>query len=167
MMIRIILCLMFVSTVAYTKGQMIDLHEVRRDFNKGVKDKTICEAHHKNLAKHSSTMTEQGYAAAYHIFMAKHTGNPIKKMSYFNGGKSKLDKLIKQDPKNIELRFIRLCIQYHAPSYLGYKDNIDDDKDFLVENLHTIKDSSVKQLLFNYLKGANIYNSNELALLSR
>lgn len=164
---RILLCIIAVSVVAIVHAQQLDLNEVRKDFNKGVKDQELCERHLEALEKHADTPVEKGYEAAFHMFMAKHTGNPIKKMGYFNGGKKMLEQQIKTDPNNIELRFIRLCIQYYIPAYLGYRDNIEQDKDFLVSNLYKLKDEKTKDMLFNYLKGAKMYTEQELALLGR
>lgn len=164
---RLVLSTVLVCFITFLQAQDFDLDDVRNDFNKGVKDEELCEKHFKALEKNAKTPVEKGYEAAFHMFMAKHTGNPIKKMSYFNGGKKKLENQIKSNPNNIELRFIRLCIQYHIPSYLGYRDDIERDKDFLVENLHKLNDKSTKELLFKYLKGANMYDDQELALLGR
>lgn len=154
-----LICFCFVSIV---NGQHINLNDVRKDFNKGVKDQELCERYLDNLEKNAQTVVEKGYEAAFYMFMAKHTGNPIKKMSYFNGGKKMLEMQVKKDPNNVELRFIRLCIQYHIPTYLGYRDNIDEDKDFLVTNLHKISDEKTKDMLYNHLKGANMYTEKEL-----
>ncbi|SKB83394.1 hypothetical protein SAMN05660841_02586 [Sphingobacterium nematocida] len=163
----ILLCIVIVGLVAVVKGQHLNLNDVRKDFNKGVKDQDLCEKHLDVLEKHAKTSVEKGYEAAFHMFMAKHTGNPIKKMSYFNGGKKMLEKQIKIDPNNIELRFIRLCIQYYIPTYLGYRDNIEQDKDFLVSNLYKLNDEKTKDVLYNYLKGAKMYTDQELVQLGR
>ena len=148
-------------------AQTINLQDVRKDFNKGVKDENLCKKHLQKLKAHSKTPLEKGYEAAFNMFMAKHTANPFKKMSYFKDGRKLLESQIKIDPNNTELRFIRLCIQYHIPDFLGYKDNIEEDKDYLVTNLHKLKDEATKDIIYKYLKGANMYNSEELSLLAR
>lgn len=163
----ILLCIVIVGVVAVVNGQHLNLNDVRKDFNKGVKDQDLCEKHLEALEKNAKSTVEKGYEAAFHMFMAKHTGNPIKKMSYFNGGKKMLEKQIKIDPNNIELRFIRLCIQYYIPTYLGYRDNIEQDKDFLVGNLYKLNDEKTKDVLYNYLKGAKMYTDQELVQLGR
>lgn len=164
---RVIVYMVYFCSVAITKGQSLNLNDIRRDFNKGVKDQALCERYLDNLEKNAKTAVEKGYEAAFHMFMAKHTGNPIKKMSYFNGGKRMLEKQVNNDPNNIELRFIRLCIQYHIPSYLGYRENIEEDKDFLVTHLHKLNDEKTKDMLYNYLKGANMYTPQELVQLGK
>lgn len=148
-------------------AQDIDLNTVRNDFNKGVKDEELCKKHLEVLEKKADSPVERGYAAAYHMFMAKHTSNPFKKMSYFKDGKNKLEKELKANPNNVELRFIRLSIQYHIPKYLGYHHEIEKDKDFVMNNLHKLNDKYTKDKIYKYLKGANMYTADELALLGR
>lgn len=159
------LTLILVTFVTY--AQSLNLNEIRKDFNKGVKNEKLCQEHLDKLEKLAKSPLEKGYEAAFHMFMAKHTSNPFKKMNYFKGGKKLLEEQIKQEPKNTELRFIRLCIQYYIPSYLGYKSNIDEDKEYLVANLYKLKDQQAKDLIFDYLKGAKMYSDKELALLGR
>lgn len=164
---KILICFVLLSFNTLVNGQSLDLDDIRKDFNKGVKDENLCKKHYESLKKNAKTEVEKGYEAAFQMFMAKHTGNPIKKMSYFNGGKGLLETQIKKAPNDVELRFIRLCIQYYIPGYLGYRGNIKEDKDFMVNNLYKLNDEETKDLLFKYLKGADMYSEQELALLGR
>lgn len=148
-------------------AQHLAIDEIRRDFKIGHKDKERCQQHLSQLESHANSAVERGYEAAYRMFMAKHTSNPFKKMGYFKNGKKMLEETIDSDEQNAELRYIRLCIQYYVPSYLGYKDDIQEDKEFLMNNLYKLEDDSVKSLIFNYLKGAKMYSEEELKLLGR
>jgi len=159
--------LVFVFMLCIADAQSINLSDVRKDFNKGVKDEDLCKKHLQSLKSNAKTPLEKGYEAAFNMFMAKHTSNPFKKMGYFKEGKKLLENQIKIEPNNTELRFIRLCIQYHIPDFLGYKNNIEEDKDYLVANLYKLKDDATKDIIYKYLKGANMYNSEELSLLAR
>ncbi|MGJ1447676.1 hypothetical protein ACR79S_12940 [Sphingobacterium spiritivorum] len=161
----ILIALLIIGKSAY--AQKMNLDQMRKDFNKGVKNEELCKSHLEVLKKNAKSPEELGYYAAYHMFMANHTGNPFKKMSYFKGGRKILEDVIRKNPQNTELRFIRLCIQFYIPKFLNYHDNIETDKDFVMNNLYKMKDNDVKLLIFNYLKGANMYTSEELALLGR
>ncbi|WDF70619.1 hypothetical protein PQ465_09640 [Sphingobacterium oryzagri] len=153
--------------VGLSFGQNLPITEIRKDFKIGHKDEEKCKRHLTALNKHADSPVERGYEAAYYMFMAKHSGNPLKKMSYFKDGKKMLDKEIAANPNNVELRYIRLLIQYYTPSYLGYRGNIEEDKDFLMNNLYKINDKEAKQIIYTYLKGAKMYSDQELALLGR
>ncbi|MGJ1203496.1 hypothetical protein [Sphingobacterium lactis] len=167
MMIRTLLVAFIALVSTKLHAQSLDMTAIRNDFNKGVKDESLCQKHLQALNKHADSPVERGYAAAYHMFMAKHTGNPFKKMNIFKEGKAKLEKELKGNPNNVELRFIRLSIQYHIPKYLGYHNDIEKDKDYVMNNLYKLNDKFVKDKIYNYLKGANMYTSSELALLGR
>lgn len=166
-MMRFLASFILVLNIVIVNAQSLNLHDVRKDFNKGVKDETLCKKYLNILQTNAKSPLDRGYEAAFQMFMAKHTSNPFKKMGYFKDGKKLLESQIKLDPNNIELRFIRLSIQYHIPDYLGYKSNIDEDKDYLVSNLYKLKDEKTKDIIYNYLKGANMYNAEELSLLGR
>ena len=156
-----------IVTTTMLFGQKLSLSEIRKDFKVGHKEEETCKSHLEALEKYADDPVERGYEAAYHMFMAKHTGNPFKKMGYFRNGRKMLEKEIAAHPNNIELRYIRLCIQYYIPSYLGYKDDIEEDKEFLVQNLYKLEDEETKQLIYIYLEGAKMYSEKELTLLAR
>ncbi len=59
-----------------------------------------------------------GYHGASQMMMAKHVGNPFKKLSYFNKGKDMYTAAINADPRNVELRFLRFSVQAEAPGFL-------------------------------------------------
>lgn len=148
-------------------AQKLDLNSVRNDFNKGVKNAALCERYLSLLNEHADSPVERAYAAAFHMFMAKHTGNPFKKMNFFKDGRDRLEVELIAHPNNVEMRFIRLSIQYHIPKYLGYHEDIESDKDYVMNHLHTLSDEHAKETIYKYLKGANMYTDTELALLGR
>ncbi len=166
-MIRVLLIAFVLLITDDIKAQKLDLNAVRNDFNKGVKDEKLCKRYLDLLDDHADTPVERGYAAAFHMFMAKHTTNPFKKMGFFKDGRDRLEKELKANPNNVELRFIRLSIQYHIPKYLGYHEAIKGDKDYLKNNLYKLDDKFTKEKIYKYLKGANMYTTEELALLGR
>lgn len=87
------------------------------------------------------------YYGAAKMMMANHVFNPYQKLSYFNEGKYILEKAIATENDNIELRFIRYSIQLYAPSFLGYRSNLKNDKDFLSQNLQKEQDSDLKKTI--------------------
>ena len=59
--------------------------------------------------------------------------------------------LINADYNNIELRFLRLTIQDNVPAFLGYNQNIKEDKDFLYNQLNNITDKDLRKRIISYL----------------
>ncbi len=61
--------------------------------------------------------------------------SPASKISYFRRGKQLLAKAVNQQPDNFEIRFLRFATQTMTPGFLGYNENIEEDKAFLLKNL--------------------------------
>lgn len=57
------------------------------------------------------------------------------KFSYFIQGKVYLEQAVRLDPKDPEIRFLRLATQTNAPGFLFYKGNIREDKKIVMEGL--------------------------------
>jgi hypothetical protein len=102
-----------------------------------------------------------GYKASGTMMMAKHVFNPFTKLSYFKKGKSMLEKAIEVDEENVELRFLRFSAQTNIPSFLGYKEDIQKDKKFLLQSLPKITDPILKTLIVSYLKKTDYLSDSE------
>lgn len=117
-------------------------------------------AEERSAAKELLQMTEDypaedpvlfGYQGAAHMMMAKHVINPISKMSHFNKGKKIFTEAIASDPRNLELRFLRFAVQSEAPAFLGYKENIDEDKKILLIGAGNIENTQLQKMILDYL----------------
>ena len=92
-----------------------------------------------------------GYKAGANMMMAKHSFNPISKMSWFNKGKKMLEAAIKTDSKDVELRCLRFGIQSNIPSFLGYKQDIPVDKKFILQSYSHVKDPVLRTNIVSFL----------------
>lgn len=61
--------------------------------------------------------------------------SPAKKISYFRRGKQLIADAVRLQPDNFEIRFLRFATQSKTPSFLGYDQNIEEDKRYLLSNL--------------------------------
>lgn len=93
-----------------------------------------------------------GYRAGATMLMAKHLINPFNKLSHFKRGKQMLEKAIKFDQKNVELRFLRYTIQTNVPSFLNYSDHKENDRLFLLQSMNRLNDQKLKNIISAYLK---------------
>jgi hypothetical protein len=98
-----------------------------------------------------------GYKGSATALLAKYSINPYRKVKYFNAGVVLLEKSIKLEPNNLELRYLRFTIQTNAPGFLGYYANISSDKSFLLKGISSITDQELKKNVLSFLK-----NSDEL-----
>ncbi|WP_118196501.1 hypothetical protein [Albibacterium indicum] len=122
------------------------LDTVRANYSKVVSDKELCEKMIAELAEaKNNSATHLAYLGALQTIWANHVFNPISKLNTFKEGKKNIEQAIKKEPANVELRFIRLSVQKNAPSFLGYKSNINEDTEFIKENRHQIGSEILKK----------------------
>ena len=132
-----------------------NLQELRTLLHSGEKS----EKSAKILLEKSSAAYEKtnqpiyaGFFAVGKFFMAKHAFNPLKKMSYFNEGKKNMDGAVRREPKNLEIRLMRLITHDKAPKLLGYSNNISEDRKIIMNEFKNIPDEDLKLYIKNYLK---------------
>jgi hypothetical protein len=76
---------------------------------------------------------------------------PSVKLRLFKKGHKMLEAAIRQEPDNAEYRFLRLIIQEHAPSVLGYKNDVQNDCEYIRKSYKSLPDE-VQHAIANYSK---------------
>ncbi|MBK9211588.1 MAG: hypothetical protein IPO14_01135 [Saprospiraceae bacterium] len=146
-MIKLVFVLVATFYISNTdKIPVVDLEYIRTNYDEAVSNETLCKSMIEELSKNTSNTTYLGYLGAFQTIWAKYTSNPISKLSTFSKGKKNIEKAIKSEPENVELRFIRLSIQKNCPSFLGYNSHIDADKLFIKNNLNKVSSAALKQM---------------------
>lgn len=130
----------------------LELDYLRTNYSKAVSDEQLCKAMISDLSQMEAGATYLGYLGALQTVWAQHAKGPIAKLRTFNKGKSNLEKAIEADPKNVELRFLRLSIQQNCPVFLGYRDKIKEDTTFIKENIHQVKSAQLRKMCMDILK---------------
>ena len=128
----IVLLALFLITI---KASADSLYLVRKDFH-GIETEDKLKAF---LHKYKSLKDVRAipYMEAAYMQKAKYAINPIRKLNYFNKGKEALEKFIKQHPRSIEARYVRLLVQSEVPGFLGYDGHMQGDKEFILKELET------------------------------
>lgn len=150
----LLLSLILWSTTAVAQDTL--LTSVRKNIGEVFKTESICFSFYNAFEKVdvSANNILVGYKGAVLLGMARHDPNVFKKMGYFSDGKELLEKSIANDPQNIELRFLRLTIQTHIPSFLGYNENKEKDKAFVLANLDKAPSELFRTKVRNFIKHA-------------
>lgn len=134
-------------------AQNSELDKVRNLYNKAADEEKAASALLKLTEnKNRTEPVLLGYKAAANMVMAKHVGNPFKKMSHFNKGKDIFSTAIAADEGNLELRFLRFAVQAEAPGFLGYRNNLEEDKILLLKGVGQIDDPVLQGMVLNYLR---------------
>lgn len=88
--------------------------------------------------------TIKGYQAMAFMLKSKESWNPYHKFDYFLKGKNLLENAIQEDYFNIELRYLRLCLQSSLPGILNYDQNIGEDQKFILARWKSIEDEDLQ-----------------------
>lgn len=101
------------------------------------------------------------------MMASKYAVNPYNKYRKFKTGKAYIEQANKLDSNNIEIRFLRFSVQTNLPSFLGYREEINKDKNFLISHLTLSKDANLKKTVINYLAGSGYCTQEELKKLKQ
>ncbi len=108
---------------------------------------------------------EEKMARAYEGALLMKKADLVKgageKLKVFKKGHEIFENELAAHPENVELRFIRLCIQENAPKILKYKDEIEEDKAYVVKGFASLPGDVRKQVL-DYAGSSNVLTPDEL-----
>ncbi|MEO4006229.1 hypothetical protein [Flavobacterium sp. CAU 1735] len=125
---------------------------IRANYIKAVSDKKLCKAMLVQLHTKNGNSVYLAYRGAFKTIWASHAINPIVKLNAFNKGKKDIENAVKENPDNIEIRFIRLSIQQNCPSFLGYNNEVEQDLQFIHENKNSITSTLLKNMIAKVVK---------------
>jgi len=114
------------------------------NFNKFEKKITTIEENKSTLIK--------GYEGCLYFIKCKFISNPVDKFICFKKGKNMLEAAIKEEPKSVELRFLRYSIQKNLPRFLLYYESIEKDLIFVNENIKEISDKETEKFIVNSIE---------------
>ena len=130
----------------------IDMNGIRAGFGKAAEDKTLCKKMMEALEPMSANYVCLAYLGGYQAVWANHVMNPFSKLKTFNAGKENIEKAVKGDPQNIEIRIVRLSVQKNAPSFLDYDQHQKEDEVFIKRNLPAVDNPVLTRLANEILK---------------
>jgi len=96
---------------------------------------------------------------------AKYAGSLKEKKDGFTEGVSYIEFAIEKEPNAIEPRFIRLGIQENTPKILKYKDQINEDKLFLLKQYQYISSENLKGHIKDYILQSKVFTDEEKQIL--
>lgn len=144
-------------------AQEFSMEQIRELYQKAAVEENACE----ELMITLDTMDAEtnpllfGYKGSATMMMAQHVSNPFSKLSYFHKGKNMLDIAIEADDANMELRFLRFAAQTNAPAMLGYRGDIEEDKELILKSLPSSDDLPLKKLIIGYLVDSEFLDIQE------
>lgn len=162
---RLKLVLFFIGWV--TTGHIsTDLATVREDYRKASESEEATKALYDDLTavgKNDETVLV-AYKGAVTTMMAEYAQGIKDKKTFFKEGKELLEHAIEAEPKNVEIRCIRLSVQENVPKITGYYKNKDEDKQFILDNYSTLKDNGAKEFVKGFVQQSESFTDAERQL---
>jgi hypothetical protein len=158
------LTLLFLTTIIILQAKAQDIKKLRELFYNASQNSRDANAFYNYMKDVSidESATAGGYKAMSEFMKCYHSYNPITKLTFYDKGKTHLDHVIETDSSNVELRYLRFSVQLSIPSFLDYKQNIETDKKFLVENLELIaEDKMLYEMIRSFLLESNYCSDDE------
>jgi hypothetical protein len=113
----------------------VPIEEIRSHFEKGSESMEYAEKL-KSLTSNKKTPLHKAYYGMSYALMAKHSNGPFKKLELVKKGMDFINTAVKEEPNNIEIRFLRFSIESKAPSFLGISEHLEEDKLKLLNGLN-------------------------------
>ena len=150
----IIISLLF--SLANSQAQELNLSELRELYIEASFEEDKANKLYE-LTKNSSIESDYknfSYHTIAILLQSKFSINPIEKLKLFGEGKEKLEKVISQYHKDIELRFLRFCVQDGTPAILDYKLKMEEDSQFIKNNI-SASSEELQQFIIPIFKTLN------------
>ncbi|MEI6594738.1 MAG: hypothetical protein WCO28_04180 [Bacteroidota bacterium] len=147
----IVIFLMVFTTKSYSNS--IDILDLRKHFyaasiNKSSADSFLLLMESVNI---NTDPVLLGYRGMAYMMQANYSKNPFVKLRNFNAGKTIIEQAIQKNPWNIEIRFLRFCVQTNVPLILGYSGDINNDKLFITLQWKRLNDLDLKNRISKYM----------------
>lgn len=150
---------LFVLTV---NAQQISMEILRKEYYNLHTDSIATVKLYGKLSKITpADNLTKAYKGATTTAMAQYAKGKGEKIKLFNSGKKMLEESVSADTANTELRFLRYTVQTNAPKALGYHNQIDNDKRYLLNNYEKTDHALVKNRIKEYLLTSGKLNEAE------
>ncbi|OEK09633.1 hypothetical protein A8C32_13100 [Flavivirga aquatica] len=146
----------------------IDINTVRKAYKEAAHDHNKIETFNNLLLK--ITKKDKAALVAYKgaaiALLAKQEKKIKDKKALFIEGVSYVEHAIEKSSNNIEVRFVRLGIQENTPKLLKYKDNIEEDKRFILKHFKGITSLNLKRYIKDYILQSKAFSDEEKTVIS-
>ncbi|PSR52220.1 hypothetical protein AHMF7605_01130 [Adhaeribacter arboris] len=127
--------------------------ELRKVYFQAAKDKNAYEQLAQQLAQYKGNdVLIQGFQAGIEGVGAKYASGLYAKLKHVRSSARAFEEVIKKDPRNPEVRFLRYTIEYHVPRYLLMSGHLQDDKKVIFSSLLTYPRSGMDADAFKIMR---------------
>ncbi|NHF60556.1 hypothetical protein FK220_014470 [Flavobacteriaceae bacterium TP-CH-4] len=140
-----------------------DISEVRQSYREASTDGEAATRLYQDLSTISKGEDDVliAYKGGVTTMLAKYAKTVKEKKMFFKEGITFLEYAVEKAPNNIEIRYVRLSVKENAPKITGYKKNLDEDKDFILNHLSSVENPEIKKYIKGYISQSKIFNESE------
>ncbi len=159
--------LTIVLTVLCIRSHADDIAVIRKAFHNAVLDKAKVESFYNyvnDLPDDNPTIL--AYKATAEALTAQLEWNPMRKYELVKSFSKAIDIAVLKDPSSLEIRFLRLCIEYHIPRFLGFSSHMQDDRNNIMAQLSNMDkldyDPFFSRFILYFIKETGLYNAEDI-----
>lgn len=155
------------ATFLILSFQTLNLASVRESYKVAAQDKSQLDSFFNMMEPitKSNDVALVAYKGAALALRAKYAKTIKEKKDGFISGVDYIEYAIEKEPNAIEPRFVRLGIQENAPKILKYRDNIEEDKAFLLKQFQHISSKNLKTHIKDYILQSKLFSDAEKAVI--
>ena len=154
--------------IGWTVTTMVppDLATVRKTYQEAADSEVITKQMYDEMLSvgKNDNPTLIAYKGAVATLMSKYAEGIKAKKTFFKEGKELLEYAITKEPENVEIRCVRLSVQENVPKITGYKKNIEEDKEFVLDHFDSMTDSGAKNFVQGYVQLSDAFSDTEKQL---
>lgn len=144
-----------------------DLCDLRHGYVQAVYDYENAAKIYETIVKiKDPSAKEIAYRGALEAILTKVQGNFFDKLSLLKKSHHSLNSAVQQDPNDIEIRFLRMAVQYEIPWYLGLSNDIEKDQQFIEKNIHLFDPQKYSKenltLIADFIKKYDSFTSSQV-----
>ncbi|GAA4470181.1 hypothetical protein GCM10023093_30960 [Nemorincola caseinilytica] len=85
------------------------------------------------------------------IMRVKYGIEPFSRLAGFQKGKGLVEQAVGQAPANVEVRFLRFCVQSQVPRILMYSSDMAADRTFILQAYPQLADNDLRKRIKEYM----------------
>lgn len=137
---------------------------IRASFEQADKSADTAEAFYNESLKLPEGNLANAYRGAALITKGKFAKGLKNKKQDIVQGAALLDKAVANKPNDLEIRLIRLIIQENLPKIVGYKSNLKEDREMIVNN-YASQSNELRKWIANYAKQSTVFTTEDKSKL--
>ena len=166
---RILFFLLFITLGQLTHADYLRL--VRKAFHNAVLDREKIRAFHDYVfSLPQDDAKVQAYQAAAEALSAQLEWSPLRKYQLVLNFSRIIDSAIERDPLDPEIRFLRQCVEFNIPRFLGLSNNLQKDKEIIMERLTEVQclsyDPYFTKFIVYFIRETGLYTTADVGIIS-